>query len=443
VFKRLGALNLGSHSFFRNSAIVASGQAIGYGVALATSPIISRLYGPSDFGLLAIFVTLTSVVAVVSTLRFDNAIPLPKDSRTADMLAVIAVRCVICTAVLLLAAAACFGDALNRALFRSGAAPFTWLLAASMAGLAICEIHNTRLVRDCRFAELSRMRIVFSLTCLVTQLTVPVIWKTGPIGLLLGPIFGYAAEMLVVAIADARSKHARRRPESGELRNIAMAYRKYPMFDVGSSLLRVLAANGQALMIAWFYGPAAAGYLLLAQRVIDTPFSMLSYSISRVYYSEAAPLARESPDRLRGLYVNTLRRLFVLMAIPLGIACIIAPWSFATVFGAQWGTAGIYGSLICPLILLRVLAFILGPTLDVVHRQGLRLVRELTCVVLITAGIGLARWLHWSELTAVAVTSALGCIGYAISIALTWKALEAHEFEISEVVEVPVCAQAA
>jgi hypothetical protein len=78
------------------------------------------------------------------------------------------------------------------------------------------------------------------------------------------------------------------------------------------------------------------------------------------------------------------------------------------------------------MVLLRMIAFVVGPTLDVVHRQGLRLVRELIVVVLFVLGISLAAWLDWSEFAAVAVTTVLGSVGYGISIALTWQALLSH-----------------
>jgi O-antigen/teichoic acid export membrane protein len=207
--------------------------------------------------------------------------------------------------------------------------------------------------------------------------------------------------------------------------------------------LRVFAVNGQLLIIAWMYGAAAAGFLALAQRLLATPISMIGFSISRVYYSEAAAIVHEGPAALRHLFVNTLKRLTLLSAPPLAVVCVLAPWTFGIVFGENWQRAGIYCSFLCPLIQLRVISFVLGPTLDVIHRQGLRLVREMTCVALIGTALTAAHWLGWSEMTAVATSTALGSLGYAISIALTWKALVAHQSVIDQTTEVTVHAKAA
>jgi O-antigen/teichoic acid export membrane protein len=113
------------------------------------------------------------------------------------------------------------------------------------------------------------------------------------------------------------------------------------------------------------------------------------------------------------------------------------------VFGARWHTAGIYCSFLCPLVLLRVIAFVLGPTLDVIHRQGLRLARESACVILMASGLFMAGWFGWSERASVIVSTLLTTLGYAISIALTRQALVEHHRGIAQPDEAPSFAKAA
>lgn len=413
-------------SLLRSAAVVASGQAVGYAVALAAAPILSRLYSPRDFGLLAIFVTLMSVLGTIATFRYDYAIPLPKDERSAASLSKLAKWIVALVTACLAIVAALFGGAIDRALFHAQDARFSLLLAAAVAAFAGCEIHSAHLVRAGRYADLSRLRLYYAVTCVATQLIVPILWVTGPLGLLIGQIAGYVVASFVVGRIGRRDQPLRPRVDLRELRRVAVEYRLYPLVDIWSSLAKVLAVNCQALLIAWAYSPAAAGCLALAQRLLSAPISMLSFSISRVYYSEAAALARDDPAALHQLFVGTLKRLALLATPPLAVVCVLAPWTFAIIFGAEWHTAGVYCSLLCPLILLRVLSFVLGPTLDVIHRQGLRLVRELTCLALIAGGVVAARWFGWTELGAVAASSALGCVGYSLSVVLTWRALLAH-----------------
>jgi O-antigen/teichoic acid export membrane protein len=187
-----------------------------------------------------------------------------------------------------------------------------------------------------------------------------------------------------------------------------------------------MAGNGQALLIAWLYGPVAAGYLLLAQRLLASPLSAVSLSVSRVFYSEAAKLTREDPMELYALFVSTLKRLTLITAPFLALACVAAPAAFTMLFGERWYTSGLYCSILCPLILVRILAFVVAPTLDVVNRQGMRLIRELICAVFIMSGVVIASWFGMSQTAAVALSTALGSLGYLIAIAITWRALADH-----------------
>jgi O-antigen/teichoic acid export membrane protein len=442
VFKRLGVFHPGSHSFFRNSAIVASGQAIGYALALAASPVLSRLYGPREFGLLAVFVTLTSVFGTLATMRYDNAIPLPKDERTAELLTALARWMLTSVTLGLIVVAVVFGDWFDGSIFHSGNVPFTWLLVASVASFASCEIHVAHAIRRGDFGQLSKMRVAQAVTCLATQLCVPIILISGSAGLLTGQIAGYFGEFVVVHWSGRRTSRPRR-AAVGELRQIAADYRSYPFYDVSATLLRTLALNGQLLMIAWAYGAAAAGALALSQRLLSTPVSMLSFAISRVYYNQAAALANDNPLALRALFVGTFKRFTLLCTPPLAIVCMLSPWTFAVIFGNEWRTAGVYCSILCPLVLLRVISFVIGPTLDVTHRQGLRVVRELLCVASLASGFALAVTLGWSELAAVVATTALGCVGYVGAIALTWGAISSHHVQHSQKTEHQYHAKAA
>jgi O-antigen/teichoic acid export membrane protein len=442
VMRRLLAIGT-PQGFMRKSAIVVSGQAVGLGVAVLASPVLSRLYGPRDFGLLAIFVTLIGVVSTIATLRYENAIPLPEDDLLAQSLATLAKWSVLLTATLLACAAAFFGDALDRTIFRSQDAPFSWLLTVAVAMFAACEIHNAQLIRGGRFSELAKIRVVFALSCLATQLAVPLVWKSGPIGLLLGQIGGYTGELVYVWATAGRRPSERKHFDLRSLRRVAAEYRMYPLFDVLSSLLRIMAVNGQALLIAWLYGPVAAGFLLLAQRLLATPLSALSFSVSRVYYSEATKLTREAPGELRHLFLSTMVRLTLLTTPLLVAACIAAPGTFTFIFGERWYTAGLYCSILCPLTLFRMLAFVIAPTLDVVNRQGTRLLRELICAACMTSGVLAARWLEWSETTAVVASTVLGSSGYLVAIAITWRALAAHHQRHTAPIALPQLAKAA
>ncbi|MEM9657626.1 MAG: oligosaccharide flippase family protein, partial [Planctomycetota bacterium] len=374
---------------------------------MLAAPLLSRLYSPRDFGLMAIFTALTAIGGTLATLRYDHAIPLPKDERSAVALARLTGRLRLGFTGCLLLAASLWGDWLDRLLFNASDAPYSLLLAASVAAISGYQLHNAWMVRKGRFSDLSRMRVYYVSACLAAQLTLPFLWPGGPPGLLLGSVFGYA-----VASAAMRMKGSGNPPYTVEkdrfsVWRTAAVYRIYPLCDVWSCLLLTMSNHGLTMAFAWLYGPAVAGGLALAQRAVGTPVAMLGASVSRVYYREAA-LRLDQPDQLRKLFNSTLRQTLMVATPPLGIAALTAPLAFGKIFGAQWQTAGVYCTILCPLVLLRLVCHVLGSTLDVVDRQGLRMVRELTATLLVAAGLLVASRLQWTAVGAAAASSALG-----------------------------------
>src|SRR5690606_24858552 len=61
-------------------------------IPIAFSPILTRLYSPEDFGVLALFVSIVTIMSSIATARYEMAIVLPnsrEESAKARLLAVI------------------------------------------------------------------------------------------------------------------------------------------------------------------------------------------------------------------------------------------------------------------------------------------------------------------------------------------------------------------
>ncbi len=80
--------------FLRSVLVLVSGTALGHGITAASMPVLSRLYGPADFGLLAVFASCLGILSVIACLRFELAIPLPKSTQeSGDLLRLSLVCC--------------------------------------------------------------------------------------------------------------------------------------------------------------------------------------------------------------------------------------------------------------------------------------------------------------------------------------------------------------
>ena len=84
--------------FARSASIIAGGTAIAQIIAVAASPLLTRIYKPSDFGVLQIFLSLMGLMLVAVSGRYDVAILLPEDEQSAIDVLGLAILCVIFSA---------------------------------------------------------------------------------------------------------------------------------------------------------------------------------------------------------------------------------------------------------------------------------------------------------------------------------------------------------
>jgi O-antigen/teichoic acid export membrane protein len=67
--------------FARSVAVVTAGSALGQGLVVASAPLLTRLYTPVDFGVLAVYGSIVSLVAVAASLRYELAIALSRHDK--------------------------------------------------------------------------------------------------------------------------------------------------------------------------------------------------------------------------------------------------------------------------------------------------------------------------------------------------------------------------
>jgi len=67
--------------FSRNVLTPMTGTTITQAIPIAISPILTRIYTPEDFGVLALFVAITAIFGGIANGRYELATMLPKKDK--------------------------------------------------------------------------------------------------------------------------------------------------------------------------------------------------------------------------------------------------------------------------------------------------------------------------------------------------------------------------
>ncbi|WP_322629713.1 lipopolysaccharide biosynthesis protein [Halothiobacillus sp.] len=402
---------LPKNRFARSVSVLAGGTAAGQIIIVAASPILTRLYSPEDFGLLAVFAGLLAILGVIASLRYQMAIPLPESNEEAtDVMALSLLVVAGMTGVTALIVAV-FGESIAATLNTPQLSPYLWLLPVGLLLAGIYQVLNYWAIRRKAFSVIARTKVSQSAWMSLVQMGG---YALGPFALLLGRVIGQAAGSVSLwnhAREPGGFKLGSLLPHKG-IGQVAYRYSHFPAYSSWAGLLNTGGAQVPPIFFAAFFGPAAAGAYMLAQRVINLPMAVVATAVADAFLPNSVEAYRE--DRLG----NEVRRLFIVLAILVfpsaAVLFIVAPELFAFVFGEDWRQAGEMVRWLTPMLAIQFIINPLSRIFVVIERQRLAMLLQGFLFLMRSGALVIAYLLDFSVLEAVKLFSALSAVGYLV-----------------------------
>lgn len=372
--------------YLKSILTLIGGTATAQGIAIVASPLLTRLYTPDEYGVLALYVSVVSVLVVVSTLKYELAIPLPKDDRIAKNIVILSIIIVIMFSFLLGLGIYLFQDWFKYMLHMDEqiARWFVCLLPFSLLGAGVYTTFSYWAVRKGYFRLIASTRIRQSTIQVFTQMICG-IFNYGAVGLLIGDMLGRASGSGKIAVTTFREKNFFLDITIGEIKSSAKYYKKFPLLSTWASLLNSFSLQIPIFMCSFIFGPAVAGFYSLTQKIIGVPLNLIGQSVSQVYLNTLATYVHDNPIKLKKLFLTNVKYLLLLSVIPIVILIMFGPWIFEFVFGPSWKEAGVYLRLLGVMYFLQFVISPLSQTLNMLGKQHVQLMWDLSRFLL---GIG-------------------------------------------------------
>lgn len=417
---------LEKRTFVRRVALVAGGTALGQGLVVLASPLLTRLYTPEDFGMLSVFVSIFSLLLICNSFRYELAIPLiENDDAAANMIALV-LGLVILTTLVFGLAFWIMGDQIAQWVNMPDLKPYLGLLALSLLAGGFYQAFNFWAIRKRTFDVIAQSKLTQSLGLVVTQLGFGIlgIGSGGlPLGIALGQVFGNPPLARRIWLDD---RHAFRNISLRGIFEMANRYRRFPLFTSWSSFLMTAGLQLPTIMIVSLYGADVGGHYGLGQRVIGLPMSLIGVSVGQAYMGAASRLAQENPVALQKLYMKTARYLVLIGILPIGFLALTGPWLFALIFGEEWRTAGYYVQILAPMFLTQFVTSSLGQNIYVIERQDLQSMWDIFRLASLVGVFALASVLKLEPFAALGLYSVVMTIAYALLFGINSYALKQH-----------------
>jgi len=395
----------------RHVSLIAGGTIIAQAVGILTIPIVSRIYSPADYGIMAVYASVIAILGELSGLRYYWAIPLPKDERYAKALVVLSLGLQIVFVALLALVLFFVGEFLLTKLSMPELIPYRALIPLGLLATCSYIVLTYWAIREKLFSTIARTKITQSLSGVVAKIGLGLL-GIRPLGLLIGTIIAQGGGITTL-LRSLLKKKGVPRPEMRDIRRAALRYRKFPMYDTLSGVLITTGERIVSLVFVALYSTRIVGLFAMAQQLLGLPSAFVGKSIGQVFIQRGS--AAKQNGNLDSVFVHTYRVLMRIGIFPILLVSFLAPQIFSWLLGEQWIQAGVFARIISPWIAIQFIYSPLSNVFPIMERQKMGLFFEFLHMPLRIFALFLgARF--GNEITSLMFFTIANCIVYLIKL---------------------------
>lgn len=383
---------LKKNSFIGNVSQLVGGTAFAQLVSVLVLPVLTRLYSPSDFSVLALYASMLSFLSIIACLRLEIAIPLPSSEGVAARLLALAISFVLIYSFFILSLLY-FSSDFKGLLGYEVLGSYVYLLPIGVFFSGLYAATQYWATRNKKFVEIRRSRVVQSLSGASAQLSFGVFGFTS-FGLIFGQLLNSGAGVLrlgALAYCDIRRLSSEIRPRA--LWHTLVEYKNFPKYSTLEALSNSGGTHLPVIIIASLLVGPEAGFLMLASRVMAVPIALIGGAVSQVYLSRAPAEFRAGNlgvftlEVVAGLFKSGVALLFLIGSV--------SPFLVPYVFGSDWARTGELVLIMTPWFVMQFISSPVSMTLHVTGQQrtalGLQLIGLIMRVGAVLVGLYFAQ----------------------------------------------------
>lgn len=368
-----------------------SSSLLAQGLSLALSPLFARLFTPEDFGLVALYLGIFSVLSVLATAKYEQAIMLPRSDQAARSLFWLVQFICLPFALLVLLVVFLGGGFITTLSGNAALRPWLWFLPLSLLMHGLFQGATFYANRHKHFGIMAGSTLVHYSVLNGTRVATG--WLgTAFNGLLAAQIVAQVVSAFYMILRSARKLF---RPDDAlSLERIgeqARIYSGYPRFNMLLNFTNNLSGALPIFMFTRGFSAEVAGLYAFGYTFIFRPLSLFSQSTLQVLSQKIIE------DYHHGRYVypalkKLVMRFFWLGIIPFTLLAIFAPAVFRLVFTEEYLLAGRFLQVLSPWLFAVFLTSPLSFVPELFFHQKKAMIIDIVLLVLRFLALGAGIW---------------------------------------------------
>lgn len=334
------------NKLLKNSLLLINGTIISQAINILISPILSRVYSPSDFGAFSNINAIVLICIVIANGKYDLAIMNSTDDEKkckATYYLAMFITILFCSMIIIL----------GMVLKIINIDIFSYLEIISIAIMIFFgsnnSIINIWLNRNRLYKHITRNRIIYSVVYALLSITLGSIGM-GYKGFLYATITAYAVQFIYVYIMLFKKTNFFKYKMDAKLIKLQLIrYKDYPRYQMPALLLNSSSTQIPIMLFNSFWGSDVSGWYAMTVKIISLPLTIVGNAIGDIFFKEASEIyAAGDKEHLKRFTYKTFKTLLFIGIIPMSIILIYGDILFKIILGQEWYMAGIYAMVLSP-----------------------------------------------------------------------------------------------
>lgn len=392
------------NKFIGDSFLMILSSGIAQVILIITTPIITRLYSPAEFGEFTIFSNIAMILIPIINARYDLLIVNAKNDRSANILSQISFLISLLILLILIPILA-----ISAWLYPNFILDFIFIIIMLFL-VSLTNIFTNYLNKERKYKVLSLINVFRAGSMALLQIIFGLL-ALGSLGLIIGFSLSYIAGITLGYKTFKKHFNIVRNKE--ETKALFLENKNQLVYSTPSILLNSLSFSVVVFFIGILYTNTEVGIYGMAIRVLGIPVTIISLGLSKIFMQQANDyyIERGNFRNLLLKFSSTLVIVSIILYVPLYL---FSEELVNILLGHSWVDAITVIKIVIPLFVIRLIVSTVSLSVIVLQKQQLELILQALFLIGTTVTFVISKMLNLTFLNFVSINTAVLIVSYMI-----------------------------
>ncbi|HDF6543156.1 type 8 capsular polysaccharide synthesis protein Cap8K [Staphylococcus aureus] len=392
------------NKFIGDSFLMILSSGIAQVILIITTPIITRLYSPAEFGEFTIFSNIAMILIPIINARYDLLIVNAKNDRSANILSQISFLISLLILLILIPILA-----ISAWLYPNFILDFIFIIIMLFL-VSLTNIFTNYLNKERKYKVLSLINVFRAGSMALLQIIFGLL-SLGSLGLIIGFSLSYITGITLGYKTFKKHFNIVRNKE--ETKALFLENKNQLVYSTPSILLNSLSFSVVVFFIGILYTNTEVGIYGMAIRVLGIPVTIISLGLSKIFMQQANDYYIERGN-FRNLLLKFSSTLVIVSIILYAPLYLFSEELVNILLGHSWVDAITVIKIVIPLFVIRLIVSTVSLSVIVLQKQQLELILQALFLIGTTVTFVISKMLNLTFLNFVSINTAVLIVSYMI-----------------------------